>query len=98
VLHNQGKYDEAETMNRRALAERETALGPTHPSTLTSVFCLAALLEAQDNSEEAASSYERALSGYNKVLGSNHPTTIACSQRYSSLLRQSAGAQNTEIR
>jgi hypothetical protein len=37
VLLTQGKYEEAEAMNQRALAGCETALGPEHPNTLTSV-------------------------------------------------------------
>jgi hypothetical protein len=35
VLQYQGKYETAEEMNRRALAEYEKALGVEHPSTLT---------------------------------------------------------------
>jgi tetratricopeptide (TPR) repeat protein len=34
VLWAQGEYEEAEAMNRRALAGRETALGPEHPDTV----------------------------------------------------------------
>ena len=41
VLRAQGKYEEAEAMNQRALAGRETALGPEHPDTLMSVNNLA---------------------------------------------------------
>jgi hypothetical protein len=88
VLQDQDKYDEAETMSRRALAGRETVLGPEHPDTLVSVFCLATLLEELENFEDAIISFQRALSGCNKVLGLNHRTTIACSKRYSSLLER----------
>jgi hypothetical protein len=44
VLDNQGKYEEAESMNRQTLAWRDRVLGPEHPDTLTSVYCLAHLL------------------------------------------------------
>ncbi|KAH8691011.1 hypothetical protein GQ44DRAFT_636626, partial [Phaeosphaeriaceae sp. PMI808] len=37
VLDSQGKYEEAETMNRQTLARREKVLVPEHPDTLMSV-------------------------------------------------------------
>ena len=37
VLSSQGKYEEAERMNRLALEGYEKALGKEHPSTLNSV-------------------------------------------------------------
>jgi tetratricopeptide (TPR) repeat protein len=49
VLESQGKYEEAEAMNRQTLAMREKALGREHPDTLTSVYCLAYLLARQHN-------------------------------------------------
>jgi hypothetical protein len=45
VLQNQGKYEKAEEMNQRALAGYEKVLGLDHPNTLTSVYCLANLLD-----------------------------------------------------
>jgi hypothetical protein len=39
-----GKYEEAEAMHRQELAICEKVLGHEHPSTLTSVYCLAHLL------------------------------------------------------
>jgi hypothetical protein len=44
VLSYEGKYEESEALNRRALAGYEKALGVDHPSTLTSVSNLAYLL------------------------------------------------------
>ena len=44
VLRHQGKYDDAEEMNRRALKGYEKLLGPDHPDTLTSVDSLASVL------------------------------------------------------
>jgi tetratricopeptide (TPR) repeat protein len=95
VLLYQGKYEEAETMTRRALAGREARLGPEHPETLGSVFCLAALLEALGNFEDATIRYQRALSGYNKVLSPKHPITIQCSERYSSMLERNWGSHRS---
>jgi hypothetical protein len=49
VLRDQGKYEEAEQMNRRALGGREKALGKDHPDTLTSVSNLAELSRRGQN-------------------------------------------------
>ena len=45
LLFDQGKYDEAEPLYRRALAGYEEALGPAHPETLGTVNNLALLLD-----------------------------------------------------
>jgi hypothetical protein len=45
VLGYQGRYEEAEQMNRRALEGREKALGKEHLDTLTSVNNLALVLQ-----------------------------------------------------
>ena len=52
-LRNQGKHDEAEAMNRRALDGYEKVLGEEHPYTLTSVSNLASVLRDQGKYEEA---------------------------------------------
>jgi hypothetical protein len=44
VLDNQGKYEEAEAINRQTLAQKERVLGPEHPDTLASMARLARLL------------------------------------------------------
>ena len=64
----QGKYEEAEHMNRRALDGREKMLGKEHPDTLTSVFYLAYLLHHRGQCLKAKPLYERALVGYRKVF------------------------------
>ncbi len=43
VYQAQGRYAEAEPLHKRALAIREKALGPDHPSVATSFNNLAAL-------------------------------------------------------
>ncbi|KAG1657909.1 hypothetical protein FOA52_005810 [Chlamydomonas sp. UWO 241] len=76
LLHDQGKFDEAEPLLRRALAGRDEALGPTHRDTLTSVTSLALLLHDQDKLDEAEPLYRRALAGCEKALGPTHPYTL----------------------
>ena len=93
VLQDQGKYEAAEEMNRRALEGMEKVLGEDHPSTLTAVYCLAYLLHRQKRYHLASELYQRAISGYKERLGRHHHSTIACSNHYSSMLREIAGAE-----
>jgi hypothetical protein len=51
VLRHQGRYEEAEEMNRRALKGREKMLGKEHPDTLISVSSLASVLRQQGRYE-----------------------------------------------
>ncbi|KAF2802651.1 HET-domain-containing protein [Mytilinidion resinicola] len=87
VLQYQGKYEQAEDMNRRALEGSEKALGKEHPDTLTSVYCLAYLLHQRQQYKDASPLYQRACAGYQEKLGPDHPTTQACMDHYSSLQR-----------
>ena len=75
VLQNQGKYEAAEEMNRRALEGYEKVLGVEHPDTLTSVSDLASVFQRQGKYEAAEEMNRRALEGYKKVLGAEHPST-----------------------
>jgi Tetratricopeptide repeat len=78
-------------MNRRALEGREKALGPEHPDTLTSVYCLAHLLHGHRQYDDSSTLYQRACAGYQKMLGSDHPTTLACLKHYTSMLEDIEG-------
>jgi hypothetical protein len=69
-------------MYRQTLARVEKMLGPEHPDTLASIYCLAHLLTQQRRYNEALALYGRACAGYQAVLGKNHPTTRACHQHY----------------
>ena len=86
-LLEQGKYDEAEVMNRRALAGYEKVLGKDHPSTLKSVYSLAYLIHRQKRYDSSAELYQRAYTGYRMILGRDHPNTLACENHYY-LMRQ----------
>jgi tetratricopeptide (TPR) repeat protein len=76
VLQDQGKYEAAEAMNRRALEGSEKVLGKDHPSTLTSVSNLASVLQGQGKYEAVEAMNRRALEGSEKVLGKDHPSTL----------------------
>lgn len=71
-----GKYQEAETMYRQALASRENILGFQHPDTLTCVSVLGLVIQRQGNLEEAEDWHRRALAGRENLLGREHPDTI----------------------
>jgi Tetratricopeptide repeat len=73
-------------MNRQTLAQREKVLGPEHPDTLGSVYCLAHLLASRQRYDDSATLYKRACAGYSTVLRKDHPTTRACRQHYSNML------------
>ena len=73
MLYGQGKYEEAEIEHRRALALREQALGPDHPSVAQSRHNLAFALESQRKYEEAEAEYRRALALLEQALGDDHP-------------------------
>ena len=59
MLGSQGKYDDAEKLNREALEIRKTVLGEEHPSTLTSINNLASVLKAKENTATPRSYIER---------------------------------------
>src|SRR5262249_14187921 len=68
-------YTTARPLYERALAIREQALGPSHPSTATSLNTLAGLLRAQGDYASARPLCERALAICETRLGADHPTT-----------------------
>ncbi|KAJ4376493.1 hypothetical protein N0V83_001777 [Neocucurbitaria cava] len=70
------KADEAVTLARQVLSERESMLGPMHQETLESAWLLGSVLEKKGGKEKDASSlYERAYKGAREVLGDGHPDT-----------------------
>ncbi|KAK4888081.1 hypothetical protein LTR27_012977 [Elasticomyces elasticus] len=75
VLQDQGKYEAAGKMNRRALEGREKVLRKKHPSTLTSVDNLASVLQYQGK-YEAEEMNRRVLEGCEMVLGKEHLGTL----------------------
>jgi tetratricopeptide (TPR) repeat protein len=87
VLRDQGKYEVAEEMNRRALAGFEKVLGMEHPNTLASVNNLASVLRYQGKYEVAEEMNRRALAGREKMLGVEHPNTLTSVENLASVLR-----------
>jgi tetratricopeptide (TPR) repeat protein len=72
-----GWRDNAISVHRQSLAERERVLGPDHPDTLAARAKLAAAYQASGRLNEAIPLYERALAGHEWVLGPDHADTLA---------------------
>jgi tetratricopeptide (TPR) repeat protein len=87
VLRYQGKYDQAEEMNRRALEGRKTVLGQDHPDTLVSASDLALTLQYQGKYEEAEIINRTVLGRREKALGQDHPHTLTSVDNLASVLR-----------
>ena len=73
LYQNQGKYALVEPLSKRALAIREKALGPDHPSVAGPLSALALLYKAQGQYAPAEPLYKRAFAIREKTLGPHHP-------------------------
>ena len=73
TLYDQGKFDEALPLARRALELREKHLGSEHELVGRALENLASLYFAKKQYEWAARSYQRALNVFEKTLGENNP-------------------------
>ena len=71
MLSHQGKYQEAEEINRQTLASTQTVLGERHPDTLTSMSDLALVLSRQGKYQEAEKINRQTLASMQTVLGGN---------------------------
>ncbi len=80
-------YAQARPLFERALAIRETVLGPDHPHTATSFNNLALLLQAQGDLAAARPLFERALAIYETALGPDHPHTAQSLNNLAGLLQ-----------
>jgi tetratricopeptide (TPR) repeat protein len=83
----QGKYDDAEKLNRRVLEETEKELDAQHPLILMSVGNLASVLESQGKYDEAEELNRRALKGWEMSLGVQHPDTLGSASNLAYVLR-----------
>jgi len=86
LLRLQRDYGAARPLYERALAIREAALGPTHPTTAASLHNLARLLADQGDTAAARPLYERALAICEAALGPTHPHTAASLNNLANLL------------
>jgi tetratricopeptide (TPR) repeat protein len=74
LCSTQGRYEEAEALNMRALAISEESLGPDHPGMAWMLRGLAVIYRDQGKHDEAGPLFERALRVQEKTLGIGHPS------------------------
>ena len=89
-LMDQGKYAEAEPLNREALGGCRRELGNAHRDTLDCIFNLANSLHEQGKYDEAEKLYREALDGFRRELGNAHPDTLTSINNLAVLLRKQA--------
>ena len=85
---NQGKYAEAESLLRRALATFEKAPGPEHPIVAVVRISLATLYINQAKYAEAETLFQRALATLEKALGPDHRNVATMLETHAALLRK----------
>src|SRR5947207_2133651 len=73
---NQGRWEEAVTLEEKVLEASKTVLGERHPDTLTAMANLASTYRNQGRWEEAVTLEEKVLEASKTVLGERHPSTL----------------------
>jgi tetratricopeptide (TPR) repeat protein len=76
LYNDQGKFEEAQSMYKRALYSREKALRAEHTSTLDTVNNLGNLYNDQGKHIEAEQMYKQALYSKEKALGTEHTSML----------------------
>lgn len=74
LLYGKGLYEQAEPLMRRAIAIKETSLGPQHSSVARDLSKLAELLQDMNRLSEAEPLMRRALAIDEHSFGKEHPT------------------------
>ena len=96
VYHTQKNYAAAEPLHKRALAIRETVLGPEHLDVSVSLNNLAGLYQDQKNFSAAEPLYKRALSIKEKTLGPDNPDVGASLINLAALYRDQGNTEAAE--
>jgi tetratricopeptide (TPR) repeat protein len=96
VLRDQGKYEQAEEMQRQALGLHETALGKDHPDTLRCMNSLALVLRGQGKYEQAEEMHRQALGLQETALGEDHPDTLTSMDNMALALRYQGKYEQAE--
>ncbi|MFE7133194.1 tetratricopeptide repeat protein [Streptomyces sp. NPDC057638] len=75
-LSRLGRWEEAGEIHRAVAAEREHALGPDHPDTLSSRYEIGFSLSRTGRPAEALREFGRVTDGRTRALGAEHPATL----------------------
>ncbi|MEX1366634.1 MAG: serine/threonine-protein kinase, partial [Nannocystaceae bacterium] len=73
IADSQGEYEDARRFHERALAIKEKAMGPQHPTVATSLNNLGNAASALGDQEDARAALERALAIWKEAFGPGHP-------------------------
>ena len=76
LLHEQGYFKEAETLENRVLDTRNQILGVEHPDTIRAIGNLATTYHSLGKYTEAEKLEMQVLEASNRILGVEHPDTI----------------------
>src|SRR5262245_241521 len=95
-LYERAMYTEAEPLIQRALAIKEKALGPEHPSVAATLNHLAELYQEQSKYEEARPLYNRSLAINEKALGAEHPSVATTLNNLAELYRAQCKYEEAE--
>jgi CHAT domain-containing protein/tetratricopeptide (TPR) repeat protein len=96
ALYRQASYQEAITLEQRALAIVEKVRGPEHPDTALSLNNLAELYQATGAYAKAQPLLERALAIREKVLGPEHPDTATSLNNLAGLYKATSAYAKAE--
>ena len=96
IYRDQGLYEQALPLARRALAIRERVQGPAHPETAESLNTLMLLYETQGLDAEALPLAQRTLTILKRRLP-DHPATAAAQEHLAALLRRTESVKETSV-
>ncbi|CAK9010595.1 unnamed protein product [Durusdinium trenchii] len=96
VLHEQGRYGEAETLLRKVVKTRTTKMGEDIP-TYEVLRQLAATLVAQGKHLEAEKLYRQAVQGLTAMLGNQHLRTLSCLRGLAAVLHRNSKLEEAEL-
>lgn len=77
TYRNQGRWEEAESLQKQVVEAREMILGAEHPDTLTGIANLALTYHKQSRWNEAEPLQKQVMEARERVLGVDHPDTVS---------------------
>src|SRR6202035_4418496 len=86
MLHAQGRYGEAEDVERQILQSSERVFGSDHPETLSSMNNLAQTLYAQGDLARAYELQEQVVEAMARLQGKEHPDTLTSMNNLAQML------------
>jgi hypothetical protein len=87
MLHAQGRFGEAEEVERQILESSERVLGSDHPDTLSSMNNLAQTLYAKGDRARAQELQEQVVEAMARLQGKEHPDTLTSTNNLAQTLK-----------